>query len=141
MRVYLVILLIIIGFRNSVGAQDLAEIESLMAQEKYQQAEKMLDKHLKSDYNRDDLIVFRRRCRLEMEKYQGAYDDFTIAISINSKSFEAYFHRGRLLVYGKEYVDALNDLNMAMRYVSTDSLRIETLLLRGTAKRYLGQSE
>jgi len=119
----------------------ISEIDGLIKEEKYAKAKSILDKQIKKYPENDELLVKRGICYYKLKKLQDSYNDLTLAIKLNPESADAYFNRAQLFLTTKEPVEAVNDLNMAHRFVKSDSLKIEILLDRASARFELRQVE
>lgn len=62
--------------------------------------------------------AYRRRAILKMENedYEGAIDDFTIAIKLKRKHSNTWYYRGLCFCNLKMYIAAMNDYQMALKF-------------------------
>ncbi len=70
------------------------------------------------------------------EDYQGAIDDFTLALMFDEKSAEAYYNRGLATYYLSNFESAIDDISKA---ISIDSTRENYYSQRGICYSMLSQ--
>ncbi len=47
--------------------------------------------------NQSEARLYRGKCNLNLGEYQEALNDFSIALHLNPKDWQSYYHRGCLL--------------------------------------------
>ena len=118
----------------SQGTDKLAEIELLVKNEKFVEAGKKLEQSWNDFPKSERLYLLRGRIRIYGEKnFSGALEDYNEAIKLNGTSSEGYFFRSQLFAAADIFSEAKNDLSMALRYATTDSMKVEILLYRSGA--------
>ncbi|MEP7264473.1 MAG: tetratricopeptide repeat protein [Bacteroidota bacterium] len=66
----------------------------------------------------------------KLNKYDKSFAAFTKAIQINNKNTYIYFYRAKVLAMANKSQDAINDLNMAIKYNTVDSMTFHLYLFR-----------
>ena len=67
----------------------------------------------------------------KMKENQNAYNDLTAAVKYDYTLAEAYYYRSQVLEGSLLIQDAVNDLDMVIKYAKNDSIRYEAYLKRG----------
>ena len=75
-----------------------------------------------------DMHLSRANAYMSLKQTKEAEADFTLALTYNPHSWQAWIQRGALLRFAKNYKEALADLNMAYKLKPTDP---DVLQLRG----------
>lgn len=53
---------------------------------------------IKNNPNNQELArLYRGKCFLNLDEFQSAFDDFTVALHLNPNDWESFYHRGCLL--------------------------------------------
>ncbi len=140
-KALLLILMLYYSISYAQSHDEKSKADELMMQGKYTSAKAILDKLIKKDAKNDSLLTNRGICFYELHKIQDAYDDLTSAIAVNSKMAMAYLYRAKVFMSADEPHEAINDLNMAVRYAPDDSVKVWSLLVRSSAKLNVRQTE
>jgi len=101
---------------------------------KYNEAIKIYSSLIKDNKASHMDLYYRGVAFYEEHKVQEAYNDFSACIDMAPDYPEAYFMRGSLLLVVSQIPSAINDLNMAIKYATTDTLKIASYVNRGSAR-------
>ncbi len=135
------LLLFILTVHTANGQSKQAEIDTLMKNGKFSSAKSILDKLIDKNPGNDTLLTKRGICFYEMDKIQLSYNDLSAAIKVNPQMAKAYLYRGKVFLSSSESSEAINDLNMAIRHATDDSVKINSYLTRGSARLMMRQLE
>src|ERR1041385_8367789 len=78
----------------------------------------------------DDLVKSGNKKDSE-KNFNGAIDDFSAALKLDSDNVNAYYYRGYVKYEMKKYEEAISDFDQA---ISLDSIDVESFFNRGNAK-------
>jgi tetratricopeptide (TPR) repeat protein len=128
----------ILGFTINSFAQvsDSQNAKTNYDKQDYKEAIKLYSKVIQ---NKDATYLdyyYRANAFLVTKNLQGAYDDYTSCIHLSNDFSEAYLMRGSLLINQEQIQEALNDLNMAVKYAKNDTVKIHAYSSRAGAKLY-----
>lgn len=119
-------------------AQDKAEllkkITEAFRKEDFKKAASYSEKLSEKFPAEEDGFYWLGRAKLNLKKYDESYAAFTKAIQINNKNVYSYFYRAVILTIAKKPQDAINDLNMAIKYNSVDTMTYHLYLLRSSER-------
>ncbi|MDQ3051027.1 MAG: tetratricopeptide repeat protein [Bacteroidota bacterium] len=138
---YSMILVLAIAVATTQGQSKHAEVDTLMKNGKFAAAKSLLDKLIAKNPGNDTLLTKRGISYYELDKIQLSYDDLSAAIKANPQMANAYLYRGRVFLSSNENSEAINDLNMAIRHASDDSVKINSYLTRASARMMMRQLE
>ncbi len=107
-------------------------IRALVLQDNYQKALEIHEEVAKTDSNYQysshvlDAYEMRGIARRKEKKFEEALADFNAIISLNDKSYRAYWNRGRIYKDMKSYQAAIEDYSLAITkaILSADSVQI-----------------
>ncbi len=103
-------------------------------QEKYAEALKLVSKAIEIDRKNDEYYYLRSVCNRELRHYSDVYSDLNKAISLNPENGKAYLDRALMHYNSGNIYSALNDYNIALKYLREDSLKKSCYCNRSAAK-------
>lgn len=123
-------------FQSFSQISDLQKAKQAYDKASYKEAIKLYTK-LITDGNATHLDYYYRGYAYYFTKMsQNAYDDFSVTIKLAPDFAEAYFIRGSMLINSEQVQDAINDLNMAVKYATNDTIKVISYSNRASAKLY-----
>jgi tetratricopeptide (TPR) repeat protein len=129
----LVLFLFTFLYLNGFGQSDFTEMRQLLSNSKWSAVLPKVDQYLKKNPDSDTAMLIKAEAYWGLGKGQEAYMNVSSVIEKNPKFADAYYLRGSLLVTAGQPVQGKNDLAMAMKYMTNDSLRKHILLTRSSA--------
>ena len=91
-----------------------SQAEKLSADGKYQESIVLLDKVIKKNPRHVYALIDRGTYKSRLEDYNGAIEDYTKAIEVESVNALAYFNRGILKAELDNYIGAIEDYTKAI---------------------------
>ena len=118
----------------------LAQSKDLKEDNRLDEALVKIDKVL-SKVENIDAYFLKAEILFDMKKYQIVYDTYNEVVELDPTNSIALTKRGLFLVKLNEHAAAEKDLNDAMEYANTDSLKCYVYANAGAVFGYLGQHE
>lgn len=139
MKHSLLICFAMVLFTGSLFSQSSTSEKAKAAYDKknYKEAIKLYSKLI--DINNAGYLdyYYRGNAYFELKMMQQAYDDFATCVKLAPDFSEGWFARGSLLINDTQAQDAINDLNMAVKYAKNDTIKSLSYANRGSAKLYV----
>lgn len=103
-------------------SQTIQEAEKKIQEKNYSSALKILDKLIEKNEKDTFSYFLRGRCYYELEKEQKSYDDFARYLELKPTDALARIYRGYILEGVRQYHDAINEFNVAIKYAKDTAL-------------------
>ncbi len=129
-------LFLFFGFNALAQTSDSQKAKQLYDKGEYKDAIKIYAKLAQANTATYMDYYYKGNANLLVRNIQGAYEDYTACIALSDDFSEAYLMRGSLMTNPELIQEALNDLNMAVKYAKNDTAKIHALSARAGAKLY-----
>lgn len=133
-KVITAILCFFIFTKNLSSQENSEKIKKLFDSRKYKEVIKTATKEIESNKSNVYNYLYRGLAYIQLKKFQESYNDFSEAINIDPSYAEAYFYRASILSLGNQSNEAINDLNMTLKYAKVDSIKQLGYAYRGGCK-------
>src|SRR5687768_2962280 len=138
----LIIAIVFATVANGQTAEDFYKMaEKKYEQKEYPEAVKLYSKALDLKTDSAKYYFGRGMAYYRQGKLKSAYPDFTQAIYLNPKDWEAYFYRGVTLQYSRMYEDGIKDGNMVIMLAPHDSIKVWGYNANGNCRNHLGDHQ
>jgi tetratricopeptide (TPR) repeat protein len=142
LRAFACSLLLCLSFYTGTAQTDttlLKQVYALKEQGKYTQALNLANRALRQDSVNFDYLVARIEVLEGMGKFQELFEACTHAIELHPTRYELYGQRGNVLAAVHQFDYAINDFTLALQYANVDSVKVELLNNRASAKMGIRQ--
>lgn len=110
------------------------KLVKLFDEGKYKETIKIAGKEIERNKTEGINYLYRGLAFLKLKKFQESYNDFSEAIKNDPSFAEAYFYRSVILALGNQNTEAINDLNMSIKYTKVDSIKQLSYAYRAGSK-------
>lgn len=117
------------------------QAEAKIASGDYKDAIGLLEEILEKNTENAEAYFLKGKAEMGLKEYEDAFYAFTEAIDIDDFNAEYYFERANLLMDVNQVDRGITDYTMALNYATDDSMRLDALTNRGSAKSKIREFE